>query len=143
MQAEGPRPIKIAVAPAKGGSMKSSLCAALAVQAVATGARVDLLDWEPQGSLTYWWTVRRKPDNPRLLAGPWMTPAEAAANSDADFAVRYGARDAGASRKRCSRIRLCADPALGVCAGPGRSAHGGFNSAQITPSTGWKLTAYL
>jgi hypothetical protein len=79
------RPIVVTVASAKGGSMKSTLCAALAVQAVATGAKVHLLDWEPQGSLTYWWTVRGQPDNPGLIAGIDRTPAEAARRSDADW----------------------------------------------------------
>ena len=42
-------PITIAVASTKGGSGKSSITAALAVQAVKEGGRVALLDWEPQG----------------------------------------------------------------------------------------------
>jgi chromosome partitioning protein len=60
-------PITIAVASTKGGSGKSSITAALAVQAVKEGGRVALLDWEPQGSLTLWWVMRGKPDNPRLI----------------------------------------------------------------------------
>ena len=66
--------------------MKSSLCAALAVQAVATGAKVELLDWEPQGSLTYWWTVRGRLDNPSLITNTdRSTPADVALRSNADW----------------------------------------------------------
>jgi len=60
-------PGTIAVASTKGGSGKSSITAALAVQAAKEGSRVALLDWEPQGSLTLWWLMRGKPDNPRLI----------------------------------------------------------------------------
>src|SRR6476620_1982673 len=60
-------PITIAVASTKGGSGKSSITAALAVQAAKEGNRVAMLDWEPQGSLTLWWLMRGKPDNPRLI----------------------------------------------------------------------------
>jgi chromosome partitioning protein len=60
-------PRTIAVASTKGGSGKSSITAALAVQAAKEGARVAILDWEPQGSLTLWWMMRGKPDNPRLV----------------------------------------------------------------------------
>jgi chromosome partitioning protein len=48
-----------------------------------------LLDWEPQGSLTYWWTVRGKPDNPALIpllnGKRIVDPAEAISRSDADW----------------------------------------------------------
>jgi chromosome partitioning protein len=60
----------IAVASAKGG-------ATLAVQASAEGARVGLLDWEPQGSLTFWWLQRGKPTDPELIRD--TTPDEAIA----------------------------------------------------------------
>jgi chromosome partitioning protein len=60
-------PITIAVASTKGGSGKSSITAALAVQSAKEGGRVAILDWEPQGSLTLWWIMRGKPDNPRLI----------------------------------------------------------------------------
>jgi chromosome partitioning protein len=60
-------PITIAAASTKGGSGKSSIAAALAVQATKQGGRVVLLDWEPQGSLTLWWLMRGKPSNPRLM----------------------------------------------------------------------------
>src|SRR6476620_394312 len=69
-------PITIAVASTKGGSGKSSITAALAVQAAKEGGRVALLDWEPQGSLTLWWVMRGKPDNPRLIRED-IEPAEA------------------------------------------------------------------
>src|SRR4051794_33668652 len=61
------QPRTIAVASTKGGSGKSSITAALAVQAVKEGGRVALLDWEPQGSLTLWWLMRGKPENPVLI----------------------------------------------------------------------------
>jgi chromosome partitioning protein len=60
-------PITIAVASTKGGSGKSSITAALAVQAAKEGGRVAMLDWEPQGSLTLWWLMRGKPENPLLI----------------------------------------------------------------------------
>jgi chromosome partitioning protein len=50
-----------------GSSGKSTITAALAVQAAKDGGRVALLDWEPQSSLTLWWVMRGKPDNPRLI----------------------------------------------------------------------------
>jgi chromosome partitioning protein len=60
-------PITIAVASTKGGSGKSTITTALAVQAAKEGDRIALLDWEPQSSLTLWWSMRGKPDNPRLI----------------------------------------------------------------------------
>ena len=69
-------PGTIAVASTKGGSGKSSITAALAVQAAKEGSRVALLDWEPQGSLMLWWLMRGKPDNPRLIADD-IAPAAA------------------------------------------------------------------
>jgi chromosome partitioning protein len=60
-------PITIAVASTKGGSGKSTITTALAVQAAKEGDRIALLDWEPQSSLTLWWSIRGKPDNPRLI----------------------------------------------------------------------------
>jgi chromosome partitioning protein len=69
-------PHAIAVASSKGGTGKSSIVAALAVQATADGEKVALLDWEPQGSLTLWWTMRGKPANPCLISNT-DDPAEA------------------------------------------------------------------
>jgi chromosome partitioning protein len=60
-------PHTIAIASTKGGSGKSSITAALAVQGAKEGHQVAMLDWEPQGSLTLWWLIRGKPDNPRLI----------------------------------------------------------------------------
>jgi chromosome partitioning protein len=60
-------PTTIAVASTKGGSGKSTITTALAVQAAKEGGRVALLDWEPQSSLTLWWMMRGKPANPRLI----------------------------------------------------------------------------
>lgn len=62
-----PAPRTIALAASKGGTGKTTLTSALAVQAVKDGAHVALVDWEAQGSLTLWWLMRGKPANPRLI----------------------------------------------------------------------------
>lgn len=57
----------ITVASAKGGSGKSTVASALAVQAVKEGAKAAVLDLNyDQGSLTAWWTVRGRPAVPYL-----------------------------------------------------------------------------
>lgn len=59
----------IVVASAKGGSGKSTLSSALAVQAVKEGARTAMIDLNyDQGSLSAWWTVRGSPAQPHLDA---------------------------------------------------------------------------
>jgi len=55
----------IAIASSKGGQLKSTLSLSLAVRAMKDG-RVMMIDWEPQGSLSAWWRLRGKPDNPGL-----------------------------------------------------------------------------
>jgi hypothetical protein len=60
-------PHTVAIASTKGGSGKSSITAALAVQAAKEGNQVAMLDWEPQGSLTLWWLMRGKSANPYLI----------------------------------------------------------------------------
>jgi cellulose biosynthesis protein BcsQ len=59
-------PRVITIAASKGGNGKSVLTANLAVQAVKEGARVALIDAEPQASLSLWWKLRGKPGNPFL-----------------------------------------------------------------------------
>jgi chromosome partitioning protein len=59
----------VVLAATKGGVGKTTLAAALAVRAVADGARVALVDLDPQGSLARWWELRGEPDNPRLITG--------------------------------------------------------------------------
>lgn len=59
-------PRAIALASGKGGVGRSTLTGALAVCAVKEGARVALIDAEPQESLTLWWRLRGKPGNPFL-----------------------------------------------------------------------------
>jgi cellulose biosynthesis protein BcsQ len=58
----------VAIAGSKGGLGKSTLAAALAVRAAKDGPTA-LLDWEPQGSLSVWWRLRGKPENPALHTG--------------------------------------------------------------------------
>lgn len=57
----------LALIASKGGVGKSTLASALAVRAMKDGGKVALIDWEPQGSLTLWWVLRGKPENPRLI----------------------------------------------------------------------------
>ena len=59
-------PRVIALVSGKGGVGRSTLTSALAVCAVKEGARVALIDAEPQESLTLWWRMRGKPGNPFL-----------------------------------------------------------------------------
>jgi chromosome partitioning protein len=57
----------IAIASAKGGSGKSTITAALAVQACQDGSKVAMMDLNfDQGSLTQWWRVRGEPSAPAL-----------------------------------------------------------------------------
>ena len=60
------KPCVIALVSGKGGVGRSTLTSALAVCAVKEGARVALIDAEPQESLTLWWRMRGKPGNPFL-----------------------------------------------------------------------------
>lgn len=58
----------IAICCSKGGGGKTTLLTSLAVQAVAEGARVAMLDLNAdQGSLTQWFLLRGSPDNPELV----------------------------------------------------------------------------
>jgi len=56
----------IALAAAKGGVGKSTLTAALSVRAAQDGARVAIVDQDPQLSLSAWWDRRLGPENPQL-----------------------------------------------------------------------------
>lgn len=58
----------ITLAASKGGVGKSTLCFSLAVMAGREGA-AGVMDWEPQGSVSMWWTMRGRPDNPMLMQG--------------------------------------------------------------------------
>lgn len=58
------------MAATKGGVSKTSLTACLAVHAAKTGAKVAMVDMDPQQSLTRWWMLRKKPDNPKLFSDP-------------------------------------------------------------------------
>src|SRR5262249_40324714 len=66
---EGDSPMKvITVASGKGGSLKTSVSALLAVRATAESLGVAMFDLNAdQGNLAQWWTTRREPMNPRLL----------------------------------------------------------------------------
>jgi chromosome partitioning protein len=57
----------IAIAAAKGGVSKSTICGALGVHAAAAGDKILLVDAEPQQSLGLWWERRGEPDNPSLV----------------------------------------------------------------------------
>lgn len=59
--------LAIALAATKGGCGKSTLTACLAVHAAASGARVALIDLDPQGSLARWWALRTDSANPKLF----------------------------------------------------------------------------
>jgi chromosome partitioning protein len=56
----------ITVAQQKGGSGKTTLAVHLGVALAATGARVALLDTDPQGSLGRWFMARRAGGDPGL-----------------------------------------------------------------------------
>jgi chromosome partitioning protein len=61
--------IVVAVVNTKGGVGKTTLTTALAVRAAKDGARVALIDLDPQRSLLEWWKRRQKPANPFVVEG--------------------------------------------------------------------------
>lgn len=61
------RPVTIVLAATKGGVGKTTIASALAVRAAADGARVALLDTDPQLSLARWHELRGFPANPKIL----------------------------------------------------------------------------
>jgi chromosome partitioning protein len=58
----------LAILASKGGTSKSSLATALAVRATKDGARVALLDADPQETLSMWWRRRGEPGNPQVYS---------------------------------------------------------------------------
>lgn len=58
----------IAISSAKGGTGKSTITALLAVRATQDTPKVAMMDLNfDQGSLTQWWTIRGRPDSPKLV----------------------------------------------------------------------------
>lgn len=53
---------------AKGGVGKTSLAAALAVEAAREGNKVAILDLDPLGALARFWELRGEPENPELIS---------------------------------------------------------------------------
>ena len=63
-----PRTRVVALAATKGGVGKSTLSAALAVQASLESKKVGLIDADRgQNSLDRWWQLRGEPKNPKLI----------------------------------------------------------------------------
>ncbi len=69
----------VVMAATKGGVGKSTLAAAFAVAAFEEGAKVALIDLDPQDSVTDWHELRGSPENPRLLAGDSLAASLATA----------------------------------------------------------------
>lgn len=57
----------VCLAATKGGVGKTTLASALAVRAAQDGAKVCMIDADPQSSLEQWWALRKQPGNPRLI----------------------------------------------------------------------------
>ena len=55
----------LVVAASKGGTGKTTVSCALAARA-SEEANVALLDLDPQGSMSRWWELRGRPNNPAL-----------------------------------------------------------------------------
>ncbi len=56
----------VVLAATKGGVGKTTLASVLAVRAAEDGARVALIDTDPQASLIRWWELRGEPENPKI-----------------------------------------------------------------------------
>ena len=82
-QVDSPTPMKkLAVASQKGGSGKSTLCLALAVEAYRDGKASGIFDLDPQGSATSWYANRQRfqqLDDPPVIA---TTPPRLQADLD-------------------------------------------------------------
>lgn len=76
------RPLTIAMGASKGGVGKTTLAAALAVRWVKDGARVALIDCDPQVSLARWHELRGEPANPAVLGLAASAEAIALAQQD-------------------------------------------------------------
>jgi chromosome partitioning protein len=77
-----PKPCAVSLVASKGGVGKSVLAAALSVRIAKDNWRVALLDMDAQQSLTSWWKLRGRPNNPRLFSSGDPVEDVAALKSD-------------------------------------------------------------
>ena len=136
--------LSIVLAATKGGCGKTTLTACLAVHAAAEGAKVAMLDLDPQGSLTRWWHLRGQPDNPALVPsvespGAWDYVLVDTPPGDPDTVEdAIGAVDFAVLPTRVSALDVLAvEPTVAACRAAARPF--GFVLAAYDPQ--WKLSA--
>jgi chromosome partitioning protein len=143
----------IAMAATKGGVAKTTLAACLSVQACKLGAKVAMLDLDPQGSLGQWHELRQRPDNPKCYTDVECLADDVASLARAGFdfvfidtppgnvdIVREAveAADYALIPARVSALDVLAvEPAVAACKDAGKPF--GFILSAYDPS--WKLSA--